>query len=43
MSLDSVTQAIRNKAATSPTLGYHVQFDLGDDGVALKIGQLLED
>ncbi len=33
MSLDSVTAAIRAKAAVSPALGYRVQFDLGDDGV----------
>ncbi len=33
MSLDSVTAAIRAKAALNPTLGYRVKFDLGADGV----------
>jgi putative sterol carrier protein len=33
MSLDSTTQSIIAKAGTSPSLGYRVQFDLGDDGV----------
>ncbi len=33
MSLESATAAIRGKAATSASLGYRVQFDLGDEGV----------
>jgi putative sterol carrier protein len=33
MSLEDATSAVRGKAATSPPLGYRVQFDLGDDGV----------
>lgn len=33
MSLDSLTVAIRAKAALSPKLGYRVKFDLGEDGV----------
>jgi hypothetical protein len=38
MSLDSVTQAVRSKAATSPALGYRIQFDLGDDGIVFRDG-----
>jgi putative sterol carrier protein len=33
MSLDSLTAAIRAKAALSPKLGYRVKFDLGEDGI----------
>jgi putative sterol carrier protein len=33
MSLESATSQIRSKAATGPSLGYRVQFDLGEDGV----------
>jgi putative sterol carrier protein len=33
MSLEDVTAAIRAKAATSPSLGHRIQFDLGADGV----------
>ncbi len=38
MSLDNITQAIRTKAGGSPSLGYRVQFDLGDDGVVFWDG-----
>ena len=33
MSLDSLTEALRQQAALNPPLGYKVKFDLGDDGV----------
>ena len=33
MSLESVTSAIRAKAALAPKLGYRVTFDLGADGL----------
>jgi putative sterol carrier protein len=32
MSLDRTTDAIRAKAGSSPSLGYRVHFDLGEDG-----------
>lgn len=38
MSLDAVTMAIRDKAATMPPLGYRVLFDLGSDGVVFWDG-----
>jgi putative sterol carrier protein len=33
MSLESLTEAVRGKAAVNLPLGYKVQFDLGDDGL----------
>lgn len=38
MSLESVTAAIRAKAALAPPLGYKVKFDLGADGVVFWDG-----
>lgn len=38
MSLESVTAAIRAKAALAPSLGHRVAFDLGEAGVILWDG-----
>src|SRR5689334_25418579 len=32
MTLDDLTERIRQRAAANPPLGYRVRFDLGDDG-----------
>ena len=33
MSLESMTETLRRRAAQSPQLGYKVRFDLGEDGL----------
>lgn len=33
MSLADLTEAVRSKAASNPSLGYRVQFDLAEEGV----------
>jgi putative sterol carrier protein len=33
MTLDELTERIRQRAAANPPLGYRVKFDLGDDGL----------
>jgi putative sterol carrier protein len=33
MTLDQLTERIRQRAASNPPLGYRVKFDLGDDGL----------
>jgi putative sterol carrier protein len=33
MSLASLTDTVRAKATANPSLGYRIQFDLGDDGI----------
>jgi putative sterol carrier protein len=38
MTIDDLTDRIRQKATTSPPLGYRVKFDLGDDGLILWDG-----
>ena len=38
MSLESMTEELRRRAARSPQLGYKVKFDLGEDGMILWDG-----
>lgn len=38
MTIDEITERMRQRAATAPPLGYRVKFDLGDEGVVLWDG-----
>jgi putative sterol carrier protein len=38
MTLDELTQRIRQRAGANPPLGYRVKFDLGEDGLILWDG-----